>query len=241
MALLSRYLWQYGVGFLLHEHAAWRKFRRSVSDREIFMRRLRFALSALTLLCASAATVGSAPIITKTYSYFDIRGLTGADLERELSNRGPKLEKTGIRHPGATRIKLGGSVDYQNTNGRCRVLDAKVTLETHLTLPRWKDRNRADRKTVIVWDTLSSDIKRHEERHAEIARQHARKLEKALEALRPERTCKQMEVRVEATSKKIIEAHAADQQRFDRVEAASFERRMLRMLRFKVKKHDDRS
>lgn len=204
------------------------------------MRRLRLVLMAL-LLCASAVTSASAPVITKTYSYFDIRGLTGADIERELSLRGPKLDKTGIRHPGATRIKLGGSVDYRSSNGRCRVLDAKVTLETHLTLPRWKDRNRASRETVMVWDTLSSDIKRHEERHAEIARQHARKLENALEALHPERTCKKMEARVEATSKRIIEAHAADQQRFDRVEAASFERRMLRMLRFKVKKHNNRS
>lgn len=205
------------------------------------MRRPRFAILALTLLCASVATSASAPVISKTYSYFDIRGLTGSDLERELSKHGPLLNKTGVRHPGATKIKLGGSVDYRSSDGRCRVLDAKVTLETHLTLPRWKDRNRADRETVMIWDTLSSDIKRHEERHAEIARQHARKLEKALEALRPERTCQQMEVRVEATSKAIIDAHAADQQRFDRVEAASFERRMLRMLRFKVKKHNNRS
>lgn len=205
------------------------------------MRRMRFAVMALTLLCASAVAVASAPLIRKTYSYFNISGLTGADLERELSKHGPMLSETGVRHPGATKIKLGGSVDYSNTDGRCRVLDAKVTLETHLTLPRWTDRNRAARETVLVWDTLSSDIKRHEERHAEIARQYARKLEKTLEALHPERTCKQMEARVEATSNRIIEEHAADQQRFDRVEAASFERRMLRMLRFKADKQNNRS
>jgi predicted secreted Zn-dependent protease len=121
------------------------------------------------------------------------------------------------------------------------VLDAKVTLETHLTLPRWTDRHRANRETVLVWDTLSSDIKRHEERHAEIARQYARKLEKTLEALYPERNCQRMEAKVDATSKRIIEEHAADQQRFDRVEAASFERRMLRMLRFKAAKQNNRS
>ena len=78
-------------------------------------------------------------------------------------------------------------------------------------------------------------------RHAEIARQYARKLETTLEALHPERTCQQMEARVDATSKRIIEEHAADQQRFDRVEAASFERRMLRMLRFKAARQNDRS
>ena len=203
------------------------------------MRRLGFAVMALTLLCASAVAVTSAPLIKKTYSYFNISGLTGADLERELSKHGPILSETGIRHPGATKIKLGGSVDYRSSDGRCRVLDAKVTLETHLTLPRWTDRNRAARETVLVWDTLSSDIKRHEERHAEIARQYARKLEKTLEALHPELTCQLMEARVDATSKRIIEEHAADQQRFDRVEAASFERRMLRMLRFKAARQNN--
>jgi len=205
------------------------------------MRRLRLAVTALTLLCASAVTVVSAPVIKKTYSYFNINGLTGEDLERELSKHGPMLSETGVRHPGATKIKLGGSVDYRSSGGKCRVIDATVTLETHLTLPRWQDRNRANRETVMIWDTLSSDIKRHEERHAEIARQYARKLEKALEALYPERSCKKMEERVDATSKSIIDKHAADQERFDRVEAASFERRMLRMLRFKVNKHNNRS
>lgn len=205
------------------------------------MHRLRLAVTALTLLCASAATGASAPVIKKTYSYFDISGLTGAELERELSKYGPMLDETGVRHPGATKIRLGGSVDYQKTGGKCRVLDATVTLETHLTLPRWINRSKADRDTVLIWDTLSSDIKRHEERHAEIARQHARKLEKALEALHPQRTCKLMEARVDTTSKSIIDKHAADQERFDRVEAASFERRMLRMLRFKVEKLNNRS
>ncbi|MEM5472489.1 DUF922 domain-containing protein [Hoeflea sp. AS60] len=205
------------------------------------MHSLRLAVTALTLLCASAVTVASAPEIKKTYSYFTISGLTGADLERELSKHGPLLAETGARHPGATKIKLGGSVDYQKADRRCRVLDAKVTLETQLTLPRWKDRNRANRETVLVWDTLYSDIKRHEERHAEIARQWARKLEQALESLYPQSTCERMEARVAETSKSIIEKHSADQQRFDRAEAASFERRMRRMLRFKVEKLNGRS
>jgi len=200
------------------------------------MRAIRLAVTALTLLCMAANPGDADPLITKTYSYFTIHGHTGGDLERELSKRGPLLHGTGIRHPGATRIKLGGSIKYENTGGKCRVIDATVNLETHLTLPRWKNRNGASRETVMVWDTLSSDIKRHEERHAEIARQYARKLEKALESLRPQRDCKTMEQRVDATSRKIIDKHAADQERFDRVEAASFERRMLRMLRFKVQK-----
>jgi len=201
------------------------------------MRPIRLAITAMMLFCLAPQSGTADPLITKTYSYFSISGLTGAELERELSMHGPMLDGTGTRHPGATKIKLGGSVKYKTTGGKCRIIKATVKLETHLTLPRWTNRNRADRETVLIWDTLSSDIKRHEERHAEIARQHARKLEKALEGLYPERTCEKMEARVDATTKSIIDKHGADQDRFDRVEAASFERRMTRMLRFKVEKY----
>ena len=235
------------------------------------MRLNRLAITAL-LLCLAPLHGAADPLITKTYTYFNISGTTGAELERELAKHGPKLTETGARHPGVTKIKLGGSVDYKlllddqcegcdgsqsprisllsglrnllinpfraagSGDARCVVTEAKVRLETQLTLPRWTNRNHASRETVLVWDTLSSDIKRHEERHAEIARQYARELEKALEELYPEPTCEKMKARVEATSKRIIEAHAADQERFDRVEAASFERRMLRMLDFKAQR-----
>src|SRR5690606_21994303 len=119
----------------------------------------------------------------------------------ELAEHGPQISDTGVRHSGATKIKLGGSVTYQDTGSECRVKDAVVKLETHLTLPRWTNRSRADRKTVLIWDTLSSDIKRHEERHAEIARQWARKLERALEALRPQPDCQKMAAQVDAKTK----------------------------------------
>ncbi|MBC7283038.1 DUF922 domain-containing protein [Hoeflea sp.] len=226
------------------------------------MRALRPAVTAL-LLCLAPSPGAADPLITKTYAYFSVSGSTGAELERELSSLGPMLSDTGTRHAGATRIKLGGSVEYEKTvssncpdckepqasggslpdllglgprRSGCRVLDAKVTLETQLTLPRWRDRKKASREMVLIWDVLSADIKRHEERHAEMARQYARKLEKALEDLRPERTCETLQTRVDAVTKKIVDKHAADQVRFDRAEAASFERRMTRMLGFAVEK-----
>lgn len=197
------------------------------------MRPVRFAVSAL-ILCLSAPSAHAEPVIKKSYSYFNVGGHTAEELEAELAEHGPQVSDTGTRHSGATRIKMGGSVTYQASGSSCRVKDAVVELETHLTLPRWTNRSRANRNTVLIWDTLSSDIKRHEERHAEIARQWARKLERALETLRPQSDCKKMAARVDAKTKAIVDKHAADQQRFDRVEAVSFERRMSRMLRYKA-------
>jgi predicted secreted Zn-dependent protease len=60
------------------------------------------------------------------------------------------------------------------------------------------------------------------------------KLEKALKALSPMPDCPRMQAEVEAVSKTILEKHSADHDRFDRVEAASFERRIKRILRYKA-------
>ena len=115
-----------------------------------------------------------------------------------------------------------------------RWASAKVTLNTRIILPRWKYRRQASRDLALVWEMLASDIKRHEERHAEIARIHARQMEKTLLALKPQATCEHMQAEVARASAEAIAAHDKDQARFDRTEAANFDRRMIRLLQYRL-------
>lgn len=185
----------------------------------------------LLLAMTAAATPSAAETITnKTFSYFSVGGRTAAELDEELSKRGPKMKNTGSRHPGATRIRFGGSVTYVRRGRKCHVGEAKVTLTTNIILPRWKHRRSATQSLAIVWDTLASDIKRHEERHAEIARIHARELERRLKALRPNTDCNRLQAQVDKVTAEVVEAHDRDQARFDRVESYNFNERMMRLL-----------
>lgn len=192
-------------------------------------------LPALLFLLMSSGPSQADPAITKTYSYFTIAGRTAEDLDSELARRGPTTEAAGFRHPGATEIKFGGDITYHESEGSCAVGDVNVTLKTKIILPRWKNRRHADPGLALIWDTLSADIKRHEERHAEIARQHARDLEKALRSLAPARNCAILERQVGTISRRIIDEHDRDQLRFDMVEAKNFEERMMRLLRYRSK------
>jgi predicted secreted Zn-dependent protease len=191
------------------------------------------SLRPLLLLLSLAATATPSfgeTITSKTFSYFSVGGRTAAELDDELNRRGPKMKNTGARHPGATKIRFGGSVTYVRRGGRCHVGDARVTVSTNIILPRWKHRRSATQSLGLIWDTLSSDIKRHEERHAEIARNHARGLERALKAMRPNRDCGRLQAQVDQTTAAAVEAHDKDQARFDRVESHNFNQRMLRLL-----------
>ncbi len=118
-------------------------------------------------------------------------------LMRSCKKHGPLTRSSGFRHPGATQIKFGGEVTYLETDRNCSIGDVSVTLKTNITLPRWVNRRQASDTLGLIWDTLAADIKRHEERHAEIARGYARKLETNLNSLGSRKTCKELEAEVE--------------------------------------------
>ena len=191
------------------------------------------ALAALACLAAEPARAET--ITSKTFAYFAVGGHTAAELDEELSKRGPMMKHSGSRHPGATKIKWGGAVTYVRRGSRCAVGEAKVTLSTQIILPRWKNRKRATASLALIWDTLSADIKRHEERHAEIARNHARALERTLKQLRPEADCERMQARVDRVTADAVSKHDADQARFDKSESKNFNERMMRLLVHRLK------
>lgn len=198
------------------------------------VRSYRALIAAAAILLSGAGGATAETIIHKSIRYFQIGGHTADDLDRELSRHGPLTDSTRSRHPGATRIKFGGELTYVEHDHRCAIGSARVTLSTQIILPRWKNRRKADKQLGLIWDTLSSDIKRHEERHAEIARQHAKSLEKALNALRPLRTCAALEEKVAIITRREVDAHDAAQMQFDRIEAINFERRMMRLLQYRA-------
>ncbi len=195
-------------------------------------RRLRAALTLAVLTGLTLPPSAEAEVVVrKSISYFQISGRTASELDTELSRKGPFTQATGARHPGATQIRFGGDLTYTRRGTRCAIEDVRVVVETKLILPQWKNRKRASQDMALLWDALSSDIKRHEERHAEIARQHAKLLEQRLLKLRPERDCETLQAKVGVVTDEVTADHDEAQVRFDLIESKNFQDRMMRILR----------
>jgi predicted secreted Zn-dependent protease len=196
-----------------------------------------FTCITLALVPLFAAQTASAEtIVRKSFRYFTIGGKTAADLDHQLETKGPHTNTTGARHPGATKIKFGGTMDYVQHDGRCKIGNTKVTVAITIIMPRWKNRHRTNSELALIWDTLSADIKRHEERHAEIAVQHARDLDRRLNALPSASNCSALAQDVSDLTDKVTQEHDADQIRFDRIEAINFNARILRLLQYRAQK-----
>jgi len=187
------------------------------------------------LLAASlvglTALPSAAESLTKTYSYFSVGGTTLDELEDQLNRRGPQVKSTGRRHPGATQMQFNTRLGYQEKGGYCRVIEATVTVKAKVILPRWRQRGKAEQDVRVIWDTLSSDIKRHEEQHVAIAQQHARELERKLVRLGRQKNCAIAAGKAKATADKVLAKHDKAQARFDEVESANFEKRLLKLLK----------
>lgn len=194
---------------------------------------MKSLLLAASLL--AALTVGAeAAKLAKTYSYFSIGGSTLDEIENELNTRGPKVKSTGRRHPGATQMEFSTRLTYAESGGKCWVHDATVTVKAKVILPRWRGHRRAGDDVRLVWDALSSDIRRHEEQHVTIARDYARQIETTLKKLGRQKSCEVAATKAGATADKILKRHDRAQDKFDQVEAKNFEKRILRLLKARL-------
>ena len=188
---------------------------------------MRHAAFAFLLLLAVPAPA-DAQTVDRSTSYFTFGGRTLEAIEAELDRRGPAVGAAGVRHPGATRMQFFNKVTYARTSASCQIEKAAVKLDVKVILPRWTGRRGAAQDVAIVWDTLAADIKRHEERHVEIARNHARELQDALGALKPRKTCDTLKADVASTTARILKKHDLAQDRIDRIEGLNFASRFQR-------------
>ncbi len=190
------------------------------------------------MILAAMAAPAAAETVAKSYSYFGVGGTTYDQIESELSKRGPHVKSTGLRHPGATRMNFTTKIGYANDGRHCRIVSADTTVKARVVLPRWRQRSRADGDVRIFWDTLFADIKRHEDRHVEIAKAHAREMEQSLRKAGRFKSCEAAAARAKEISTRILARHDKAQLEFDRVETINFESRLLRLLRYRIERLD---
>ena len=91
-----------------------------------------------------------------------------------------------------------------------------------MTARRGSDSRRrsknAEQDVRLIWDTLSADIKRHEESHVIIAKNHGREMEQALKGIGRQKNCQIAAAKAKAISARLLEKHDRAQLEFDRVE-----------------------
>ncbi len=191
-------------------------------------------VASLGIALFVAIPTADAAVVLRKYEYFAVSGRTAADLDRELSRRGPKLKTTGLHHPGAVELHFSNKVKYGSGGKYCRVVDADIVVYAKVFLPRWKERRTAPLQLALIWDTLSADIKRHEESHISIARTAAGNMERQITALPRRSDCATLKNDIDTLTAKLTRQHNLAQFQFDKAEGINFESRFERLLAYRL-------
>lgn len=156
--------------------------------------------------------------------YYDIQGNTAKSLDRDIKRKGPL--KGHALASAAIQFEPVSIVEKEDAKG-CSISRARIKVIAKITLPRWKDRSGADAELKRAFNGLARYAKAHEKVHVDIANSYARSMEKSLQAIKPQKTCKQLQRVADRVIKAELVQHRKAQNKFD----ADEQRRLNRLIK----------
>jgi predicted secreted Zn-dependent protease len=174
---------------------------------------LRLVAVYLGLLLVAGCVSTASKISTK---YYTISGFSGAELDREISAKGP-MKGHAL---AATAISFTPvAIEYEETETNCRFSKAAFRIDADITLPRWREHLVSTNSELrSAWSFLSRYARKHEEVHILIAEKHAKLLGEQLMALKPRKNCDRLEAAAKRVLQKSRVAHDREQKAFDAAE-----------------------
>jgi predicted secreted Zn-dependent protease len=167
------------------------------------------ALLLLPLAAAARAEVHE----TLDTDHYEARVQPGHSLALALNEASPFRPGNQVFH-SATAWTLDWNVRPQATpDGRCRSADVRVDLKGEMTLPRLLGGSASQQDR---FESYLTRLREHELGHFEIGREAARELEKDLYALKPARSCAELQASARAKSERLLPKYEALGDAYDR-------------------------
>lgn len=187
----------------------------------------RFGLIlALAVFLLPVAAAEARVVVKERTKYYNVSGKTGAQLFKSISRRGPKVGSS--RHAIAS---MRSDLRVRNVKpgirgSRCVIKSADIVLNITYTYPRWNGRKSARPAVRKAWDRFMAKAIQHEKKHGQIARRHARDVDRTLRGLRGRvsRQCADFGRGAERKLQRLAQSAVRRHQRFDRREGSAFSR-----------------
>ena len=133
----------------------------------------------ITLLVASS--IYATPIATVTENDYLITGTTASELRAQMKQLGPG--DNGGHYDAYTKYYVKWRYGLEEENDQCHLANIQVTIQTSFTFPRWKNYADATPAMQSKWDQYLTNLKHHEQGHADNGMDAANEIENMLSAL----------------------------------------------------------
>jgi predicted secreted Zn-dependent protease len=168
----------------------------------------------IAILCVAAPAAAAKAAVDEVVEYFDVSGVTAAEILDDMRNKGPNISTGGAHALAATHAdyRHESEMAYRR-DGRCATIDLQVSLTLTYHIPRWADEANASGNVRNWWDSLIRRIWAHERGHARIAREGAEEIRKALLAVQPAANCDDLRDELRQTMRNVLAMEIEPRQR----------------------------
>ncbi len=142
----------------------------------------------LLLLSACVLSAHAAVDVSDQVERYTIEGSTPSDLRREMSAKGPQ-GAGGRRFDGYTRWYVSWKYRYNSAGSSCAITSVTTSVKVTMTLPQWRNENRADSATRAQWSRYLTALELHEQGHRRHGVDAANEVDQAIAAMLPAGNC----------------------------------------------------
>jgi predicted secreted Zn-dependent protease len=178
--------------------------------------KLRRLAASLVVLACSGTSNGQAEVrLQERTEYFDIGFVSGdADqLWKGLKRNGPFTHTGTI--VGTTKGHASVTRTVQQTPTGCFLRSADVNVSLIVTLPAWSWRNNAPPEHQAYWDCVERTVTIHENRHVEIWKETAHRINATLQRMTDAMPCAEVTARVSDVFNRQMQDSRGRQATFD--------------------------
>lgn len=177
----------------------------------------RCALAICAVMLLSACTSTSQNRTSIEVGFYDVKGDSFEELDRQISLHGPNVEGVG-KAIASTGIRMVPEIRTSSSNGQCRVSSARIKVQANVTLPRRRGARPSNADVNRAFDNLQEYAKLHEAVHVAIADRYAAEAEKRIAKMPARSSCDQLHKDIAADFAVIMDEHRKAQLEFDRQE-----------------------
>ena len=170
------------------------------------------ALIALTVCVLPAHAAVNVKDQVKRYA---IEGTAAQDLRREMSAKGPQ-GTGGRRFDGHTRWDVGWRYQYKNIGSDCAIASVTTNVKSTITLPQWRNENRADSATRALWTRYLTALDLHEQGHRRHGVDAAHEIDLAIAAMPSAGSCDALGTNANALGMRILQKYQQRDLDYDR-------------------------
>lgn len=173
---------------------------------------------AITSLLAAGPAAASRLSVYESTLYYDIEGRTKSVLLQEMYDKGPDSLYSVGEALGSTEVHFSSHASFREENDMCGIGSIDVTIQITFHMPRWLDRDKANKKLKKEWDDFMEGLWNHERGHAQIARSGGELMLKHLTKIPPQENCDVLSEKVDAIIDGVIKGAVNPAQRkYDKV------------------------